>query len=72
MSSHAQQAQVSIIRNFVGRSQALGWICFFLDTDPKRGLDPKSVLRIRKFLGLPGPGALVRGPDPDPSNIKQK
>ncbi len=75
MSSHVQ-AQETIIRNFVRRSQALGWICYILNTDPKWGPDRKSVLRIRirKFLGLPDTDALVRGPDPDPdpSIIKQK
>ncbi len=30
------------------------------------------VFRIRMFLGLPDPDPLVRGPDPDPSIIKQK
>ncbi len=30
------------------------------------------VFRIRMFLGLPDPDPLVRGPDPDPSIVKQK
>jgi hypothetical protein len=30
-------------------------------------LDIPTVIRIRKFLGLPDPDPLVRGPDTDPS-----
>jgi hypothetical protein len=44
---------------------------------PNTTLHKNAVLRIRicrihMFLGLPDPDPLVRGPDPDPSIIKQK